>query len=1086
MATQYSKTASDPKVILDLKVNSKEAIDAIIACKEQIAKLKEEQKQLEAEMKKGTGTKEMKERLVLINTEIKDLNTVMKANQKELTENLNAQKQNADSINAMRAQLKLMRQEYEDLSKSDRESTFGAKMLENISDLTDELKQLERAQGDATRGVGEYERALNGLEGNNARTALRELKMECQNLAVALSTTQGAIKAQTQVVNTLAQTVGTETDAYKEAVAELDRLNAAYDETEKNLNKMEQQAGELSDTISDSAQRIRSFADDQQQITAMQQGVSALTSTFTLLQGSMAALGLQSKSLLEVYAKIQIVQQSVNSLMTIYKALNKDSNLMIAARQKLEKLRLTWTKAYNAALLEQNATIAKNTVEESANAVSIGATTAAETAGTAATFSFTAALKALNATIKANPFLAVASLAITAIMGLIAIVNKFRSKAKEAEDEAQRQIEAAEKEQEAYKKRVEDRMQITDQINKKYDEEIARVKILTAVVKNAAVSYDKKRAAVAELNRLIPEFNGQIDKTGKLIRGNMSAIDDYIKKLEEKAKAEVATEMMTQAYLKQAYAQREKMIIERDQKWYQQQLKAAQDMYDLQMSLDASLRDYSYVKKAQENMEYYSRKLEATNAQIKETDKAIADANREIAATRDLVKDINPVINEPKKTTTTSPKTEKPEKPEDSEEVKAAKALYAELLKLQGEFDKHFEDLRKSAITKESEIENERYATMKARIEKAMDDIQSLLDKEPMYDANGVLINDPEKLNAALAAYKNFLKQAETEHTDTLNRIKAETNAAFAEITSKLKFDIDMADANPIEAIHLRLQNQLDALKAEEQAELESHEYTEAQKEQISQLYAQKRQKIVEQSVAEEKRAWTNLASDIISGMSAVTSSMADLFSTLAEDDEEMQKFANGLAYVDIMMSMAQGIASAVASGSGVPFPYNLAAIAAGIAAVVSGIASAISLYKKNNKVNKAPKFSTGGPVDRSVYGGMIGNKTTKRKDDTVDAKLSLGEYVIKSEIVKKYGIGFFDELNETRHRKPELPMRFAGGGTVPSLTTINQMTTAIDYSEMGEVFRDAVSEIQPVVSVREINNMQTRVSVKEQTATYN
>ena len=40
-----------------------------------------------------------------------------------------------------------------------------------------------------------------------------------------------------------------------------------------------------------------------------------------------------------------------------------------------------------------------------------------------------------------------------------------------------------------------------------------------------------------------------------------------------------------------------------------------------------------------------------------------------------------------------------------------------------------------------------------------------------------------------------------------------------------------------------------------------------------------------------------------------------------------------------------------------------------------------------------------------------------------------------------------------------------------------------MDYTQMKEIFKEAVSEIHPIVSVQEINDMQTRVAVKENIA---
>ncbi|MBR2772681.1 MAG: hypothetical protein IKD78_11860, partial [Bacteroidales bacterium] len=136
------------------------------------------------------------------------------------------------------------------------------------------------------------------------------------------------------------------------------------------------------------------------------------------------------------------------------------------------------------------------------------------------------------------------------------------------------------------------------------------------------------------------------------------------------------------------------------------------------------------------------------------------------------------------------------------------------------------------------------------------------------------------------------------------------------------------------------------------------------------------------------------------------------------------------------------------------------------------------TLLKAKQQKQSAPKFSKG---------GLVGDKTTRRKDDTVDAKLSLGEYVIPSEVVKEKGVGFFDELiGKKKGLSFTLPhLKFADGGLVTALSTPNFQTNQMefDYDAMKEVFSEAVSEIQPVVSVKEIASVQRRVEVKERLA---
>lgn len=198
----------------------------------------------------------------------------------------------------------------------------------------------------------------------------------------------------------------------------------------------------------------------------------------------------------------------------------------------------------------------------------------------------------------------------------------------------------------------------------------------------------------------------------------------------------------------------------------------------------------------------------------------------------------------------------------------------------------------------------------------------------------------------------------------------------------------------------------------------------------------------------------------VLGGLSTLTGAFKNLFSTLSEDDAEMQKYTNALSYINIMTNMAEGIAGAIAQAQSVPFPANIAAIATGVAAVVTGIGEALSIYKKSKQVPAPPKFSEG---------GLVGDQISTRTDDSVDAKLSVGEYVVRSSAVKNLGVPFMNAINNS---------------SVPSNTTIKQ-TSMIDYDMLASMVASAVADIQPVVSVKEINEVQHRVEVKENIARY-
>ena len=101
-----------------------------------------------------------------------------------------------------------------------------------------------------------------------------------------------------------------------------------------------------------------------------------------------------------------------------------------------------------------------------------------------------------------------------------------------------------------------------------------------------------------------------------------------------------------------------------------------------------------------------------------------------------------------------------------------------------------------------------------------------------------------------------------------------------------------------------------------------------------------------------------------------------------------------------------------------------------------------------------------------------------------------MGEYVIPAPVVDDLGTDFFDQIIGKKGKKLprignfETP-HFATGGLVQSISTpnLNIAETSINYDIMKDVMVEAMGEIQPVVSVREITHAQQRVSVKERIA---
>jgi hypothetical protein len=99
--------------------------------------------------------------------ELSKVNTERRAAVKEVQNYTNAQDAELGSNERMKAQLKILTDQYNELSQEERENTeVGQEMGKNIKDLTDKLKSNESAVGDNRRNVGNYSESIQDALGN--------------------------------------------------------------------------------------------------------------------------------------------------------------------------------------------------------------------------------------------------------------------------------------------------------------------------------------------------------------------------------------------------------------------------------------------------------------------------------------------------------------------------------------------------------------------------------------------------------------------------------------------------------------------------------------------------------------------------------------------------------------------------------------------------------------------------------------------------------------------------------------------------------------------------------------------------------
>ncbi len=91
---------------------------------------------------------------------------------------------------------------------------------------------------------------------------------------------------------------------------------------------------------------------------------------------------------------------------------------------------------------------------------------------------------------------------------------------------------------------MEDLKKIRDKAREDMVDEKQKIETLAAVARDEKRSMDDRITAVNELNRIIPDYNGQLDATTGKYKENKKALDDYLKSLVRKYEIEGAKSML--------------------------------------------------------------------------------------------------------------------------------------------------------------------------------------------------------------------------------------------------------------------------------------------------------------------------------------------------------------------------------------------------------------------------------------------------------------------------------------------------------------------------------------------------------------
>ncbi|MGL4227788.1 MAG: tape measure protein [Tannerellaceae bacterium] len=264
----------------------------------------------------------------------------------------------------------------------------------------------------------------------------------------------------------------------------------------------------------------------------------------------------------------------------------------------------TVKQAKIAILRAEEIALNKVAIAESVDTAAKKVNTAATVVQTKATLTLGSALKALWITMKANPWgwlITLAGMAYSAF-------SLFSSKTEEVNQE------------------LSGMAKVTKIATENFTEEAGKIDALQRVLNNSNASYQQRNEALMELKKIIPDYNAELTKEGKIINDNTDAINKYLTQLEKQIKLKAAQEELEAAY-------KEKRSLEKDESaksnkyWDIRQTNSLQG-YDRSSTTSKLSRLFGM-----ESESTAKKDLDQTRAKLSEVKSTISELNKEISTT---------------------------------------------------------------------------------------------------------------------------------------------------------------------------------------------------------------------------------------------------------------------------------------------------------------------------------------------------------------------------------------------------------------------------------------------------------------------
>lgn len=147
--------------ILEIQVRYEDAIRGIAKYQQAIDQTRQKQKELKKDLDNGQiSIDEYNMEMAACKLVISENNEAIRILNKEIQNNIKAEKQQQDSLVALRASLSNLTRQYDEMSEAERESASGQDLEIHINAITDKIKEAEEKTQRFYRNVGNYQQAF--------------------------------------------------------------------------------------------------------------------------------------------------------------------------------------------------------------------------------------------------------------------------------------------------------------------------------------------------------------------------------------------------------------------------------------------------------------------------------------------------------------------------------------------------------------------------------------------------------------------------------------------------------------------------------------------------------------------------------------------------------------------------------------------------------------------------------------------------------------------------------------------------------------------------------------------------------------